>query len=61
LVNLNSRLHDADIRLHLTEVKGPVMDRLARSDFLKNLGTERVFLTTQNAYEKLAAASSLLS
>ncbi|NKX42721.1 sulfate permease, partial [Rhodobacteraceae bacterium R_SAG2] len=30
---INTRLKDADIRLHLSEVKGPVMDRLKRSHF----------------------------
>ncbi len=46
-----------DIQLYLTEVKGPVMDRLARTEFLAQLGPERVFLTTQAAFEQLASAS----
>jgi hypothetical protein len=33
------------------------MDRLARSEFLELLGHERVFLTTQAAYEQIASAS----
>ncbi len=45
---INSRLHDAGIKLHLTEVKGPVMDRLKRSHFLDEL-TGRVFLTQYDA------------
>jgi SulP family sulfate permease len=57
LTSLVTRLHDAGIQLYLTEVKGPVMDRLARTEFLEQLGHERVFLTTQAAYEKLASAS----
>lgn len=57
LTSLATRLHDAGIQLYLTEVKGPVMDRLARTEFLEQLGRERVFLTTQAAYEKLASAS----
>jgi SulP family sulfate permease len=56
LTSLVTRLHDAGIQLYLTEVKGPVMDRLARSEFLEQLGQERVFLSTQSAYEKLASA-----
>lgn len=32
------RLHAAGVQLHLSEVKGPVMDRLARSDFLQRFG-----------------------
>ncbi len=53
LTSILNRLHDAGIQLHLTEVKGPVMDRLACTEFLEQLGPERVFLTTQGAYEKL--------
>ena len=57
LTSLVTRLHDAGIQLYLTEVKGPVMDRLARSEFLEQLGHEQIFLSTQAAYEKLASAS----
>ncbi len=57
LTSLVGRLHDEGIQLHLTELKGPVMDRLARTEFLEQLGRERVFLTTQAAYEKLASVS----
>lgn len=34
---INQRLAVAGITLHLSEVKGPVMDRLHRTDFLKHL------------------------
>lgn len=34
---IEHRLRDAGVRLHLSEVKGPVMDRLAHTHFLKNL------------------------
>ncbi|UXU74318.1 MULTISPECIES: SulP family inorganic anion transporter [unclassified Paracoccus (in: a-proteobacteria)] len=47
------RLSDAGIALHLSEVKGPVMDRLQRSDFLHHL-TGRVFLSHYQAVETLA-------
>ena len=40
---INERLRDAGIKLHLTEVKGPVMDRLKRTDFLEHL-TGNVYL-----------------
>ena len=56
LGDLLTRLRDAGIQLHLAEVKGPVMDRLARTEFLEQLGPEHVFLSTHAAYEKLAAA-----
>jgi hypothetical protein len=32
------------------------MDRLARTEFLDQLGHDHVFLSTQEAYEKLTAA-----
>ncbi|MCR6637137.1 SulP family inorganic anion transporter [Devosia sp.] len=34
---IEHRLRDARVRLHLSEVKGPVMDKLAHTDFLKRL------------------------
>jgi SulP family sulfate permease len=47
------RLEAAGIELHLSEVKGPVMDRLERhSEFLKHL-TGRVFLTQHQAMRSL--------
>ncbi|MFN7174620.1 MAG: SulP family inorganic anion transporter, partial [Thermaurantiacus tibetensis] len=51
---INHRLADAGIRLHLSEVKGPVMDRLTRSHFLEEL-TGRVFLSQHEAFSVLAA------
>jgi len=54
LMRLNDRLKDAGVRLHLTEVKGPVMDRLHDTDFLKTL-TGDVFLSTHEAFESLGS------
>jgi len=34
---INHRLKDGGIKLHLSEVKGPIMDRLKKSHFLKEL------------------------
>ena len=48
-----NRLEDQSIDLHLSEVKGPVMDRLRRSDFLDHL-TGEVFLTHHQAMLKLS-------
>ena len=45
---INTRLADAGVRLHLSEVKGPVMDRLKRSHFLEEL-TGEVFLSQHEA------------
>ena len=50
---LNLRLKDAEVRLHLSEVKGPVMDRLRRSSFADAL-TGRVFLSQYEAFRALA-------
>ena len=49
---INTRLKDAEIRLHLSEVKGPVMDRLKRSHFLDKL-TGEVFLSQHEAVIEL--------
>lgn len=49
---INHRLTDAGVRLHLSEVKGPVMDRLERSSLLEDL-TGRVFLSQDEAFSTL--------
>ena len=49
---INERLQAAGVRFHLSEVKGPVMDRLQRSDFLVHL-TGRVFLSQHDAIRAL--------
>ena len=51
---INTRLAELGIRLHLSEVKGPVMDRLQRSHFLDELSGE-VFLSQYDAYTTLTA------
>lgn len=53
LIALNLRLVDAGVRLHLSEVKGPVMDRLERSAFIRAL-SGRVFLSQYDAFRALA-------
>ena len=45
---INHRLKDGGITFHLSEVKGPVMDRLKRSHFLEEL-TGKVHLTQYDA------------
>ncbi|WP_346299576.1 SulP family inorganic anion transporter, partial [Halomonas sp. BM-2019] len=49
---INARLRDADVRLHLAEVKGPVMDRLAHTAFCQAM-TGQVFLSTYDAWRAL--------
>jgi SulP family sulfate permease len=46
------RLADAGVRFHLSEVKGPVMDRLERVHFLDHL-TGKVFLSQHQAMAEL--------
>ena len=50
---INHRLADAGVQFHLSEVKGPVMDRLQRSDLLPSL-TGRIFLSQFDAFRELA-------
>ena len=52
LQEINARLSDLRIKLHLSEVKGPVMDALQRSDFLHSLSGE-VFLSHHAAVNQL--------
>ncbi|MEZ5710638.1 MAG: sulfate permease [Blastomonas sp.] len=47
---INHRLADAGVALHLSEVKGPVMDALERSHFLDDL-TGRIFLSQNAAFD----------
>lgn len=49
---IEQRLRDAGIALHLSEVKGPVMDRLQRTEFIGRL-SGRVFLTHYQAVAAL--------
>ncbi len=46
------RLNDAGIALHLSEIKGPVMDKLHRTEFLQHLSGQ-VFLTNYQAIQAL--------
>jgi SulP family sulfate permease len=49
---IEHRLRDAGISLNLSEVKGPVMDHLQRTEFLKDLNG-KVFLTHYQAIASL--------
>ncbi len=50
---IDHRLQDAGIVLHLSEVKGPVMDRLKTTDWLARMRGQ-VFLTHYQAVQQLA-------
>tara|TARA_R110002167_G_scaffold144413_5_gene334668 strand:+ start:20703 stop:22406 length:1704 start_codon:yes stop_codon:yes gene_type:complete len=52
ILEMNKRLDELGIKLHLSEVKGPVMDRLERSDFLSKL-SGNVYLSQHQAVEAL--------
>ncbi len=54
---INARLRDAGIQLHLSEVKGPVMDALRNSDLLEHL-SGRIFLSTFQAWQALRDAQA---
>ena len=53
LETIAERLHTAGVQLHLSEVKGPVMDQLRRSDFLDRFGGQ-VFISQFQALKTLA-------
>lgn len=52
---INLRLGELGVGFHLSEVKGPVMDRLKTSHLIDHLNGE-VFLSQYDAWRKLAAA-----
>ncbi len=54
LETLIAELAAAGVRLHLAEVKGPVMDRLKSSRFPKKLEPGQIFLSTHEAAAALA-------
>ncbi|QFS83519.1 putative sulfate transporter [Roseivivax sp. THAF40] len=55
LEEINTRLTELGIGLHLSEVKGPVMDRLQGTHFLEHLNGQ-VFLSQYDAHVALAKA-----
>ena len=54
---INRRLGDMGVGLHLSEVKGPVMDRLKRSHFIDDLNG-RVFLSQFDAWRALSPGAA---
>lgn len=57
---INERLKAAGVRLHLSEVKGPVMDRLKNTELLSHLGGG-LFLSTYEAWQKLTGHRAYLN
>lgn len=60
LEEINHRLSDSGVSFHLSEVKGPVMDRLKRTDFLDHL-TGQVFLSQYDALVTLDPLTAHIS
>ena len=58
LTEINRSLRAQAIKLHLTEVKGPVMDRLQQSELLGKELSGQVFLSTVQAFRCLAEQAS---
>ena len=54
LQEVNKRLYEDGILLHLSEVKGPVQDKLQKSHFLGQLGGN-VYLSQHQAYRDLVS------
>jgi SulP family sulfate permease len=52
IMEMNERLGELGIKLHLSEVKGPVMDGLEKTDFLRKL-SGNVYLSQHQAVEAL--------
>jgi sulfate permease, SulP family len=57
LESINHRLVDGGVKLHLSEVKGPVMDRLRRSSFLEHL-TGNIYLSQGQAFQELLTVAA---
>jgi SulP family sulfate permease len=54
LENLNHSLQANKKTLHISEAKGPVLDKLEKTDFLSQLKPGRVFFHTEDAVRELA-------
>ncbi|RDL43437.1 sodium-independent anion transporter [Marinomonas piezotolerans] len=57
LERICERLQSAGITMHLSEVKGPVMDRLNGSDLIQHL-SGNIYLTQNQAFEDLCQSST---
>lgn len=58
LENINERLIDQGVNLHLSEVKGPVLDALNRVDFIDSL-SGKVYLSQYEAFTDIRSKQSL--
>ncbi|WP_432740485.1 sulfate permease [Methylobacter sp. G7] len=53
LENLNHTLQTSDMTLHISEAKGPVLDKLEKTDFIEQLKPGKVFFHTEDAVREL--------
>jgi sulfate permease, SulP family len=53
---LRRELKDAGVIFYLAEVKGPVMDKLQKIGFIDEIGKDNVFLSANEAFERLPAS-----
>ena len=49
LESLVHELNDAGVTLHLADIKGPVMDRLEKTEFIEDVGRENIHVSTHDA------------
>lgn len=54
---INERLGDAEVRLHLSDVKGPVMDRLRGTELLEHL-SGFIYFSAYEAWQSLAGEAN---
>ncbi len=53
LEKLITEMKVLDVNVYLTEIKSRLMEKLERTDFIKEVGDNRIFLTTHEAMSKL--------
>ena len=56
LESLVVELRDAGVTLHLSDIKGPVMDRLQKTHFIEQLGADHIHLSTHDAMVAIGCA-----
>ena len=60
LENLNHTLQAAKITLHISEAKGPVLDKLEKTDFIRQLQPGKAFFHTEDAVRELSKNDDVL-
>jgi len=59
LENLNHTLQASKMTLHISEAKGPVLDKLEKTDFLRQLKPGKAFFHTEDAVRELGENNSV--